>query len=102
MEFVLGFMSAAWLLTLVGVGYTIYRLRLDRKLQDEELKRGIGRQIENLHTDILDTRQALKGTNEALIALDQRIGMMTAMARSDEEQANLERRYRARQNAGGF
>jgi len=105
-EFLLGFMACAWLLTLGGVSYALWRFSY-KYGQDlaERFDWTVNNFRKDLSQEIIDTRVALKGTNEALAALDNKVGLVQALSRTDEEQAELERRWRARQNsvsAGGF
>lgn len=106
MDFVLGFMTAAWVLTLAGVSYSLWRYSvLPTRALETEVRLLIDTATLKLMKEIGETRVALKGTNEALVNLDNKVGLVQSLSRSDEEQAELERRWRARQNtvsAGGF
>lgn len=94
-------MTAAWLLTLVGGSYALWRYSYLPTKDAEGRMRGImEREVARLATQIQETREALAGTNQAVVTLDQRLGLIHAIARSDEEQAEIERRYQARRAAG--
>lgn len=90
MEFVLGFMACAWLMTLFGVSYTLWRYAF----KPFEALKG------SLQASHQDHEAKLAAISQRVEAINAEIGLRKALVLDDETVARAETRLRARQQWG--